>query len=375
MKKFLLYINVIVVLLVSATIPVRATGYESEDDFSDEYISTILDELDSDTKEIISSFGLEDISADGLLDLSFSNLLSGIKNVFYISISEQVSSFLKMLGMLTVLILLNSFKNNKQLFSGQITDVFSMICIIMLASSISDSIEGLVTAFDMTGKLLYTYTPILAVLLSVSGNVTSSVLYNSSLVALSQVISSVSENIIIPFVSVYFALIIALSFNETVNPDKIISSLNKAVITVLSVMTTLFSMLISGKNILAMELDGIFYKSGKYLVSNLIPVIGPTVSSIFSSVIGSISLVKSTVAIVAILCAAAVNLPVIAKLTADYISLRLISLTADSFGEKKISGIFGSFSSGIKTLAVLVVFELVIVIIATGLVLTVKGGI
>ena len=230
-------------------------------------------------------------------------------------------------------------------------------------------------AFSLTGKLLYSYTPVLTVFLSISGNVTSSILYNSTVVAVSQVLSAVSENIIIPFICVYFALITALSLNETVNTDKITSSINKAVITLVSVMTMIFTVLISGKNILAKEIDGIAYTSGRYFISNFIPVIGPSVSSILSSIIGSLSLVKSTVAIVAILCATAINLPIIAKLFANYLSLHIIGIIADSFGEKRAGSIFAGFSSGIRILMIIVIFELVMVIIATGLVLTIKGGI
>lgn len=375
MKKLIIFMVINTIILISVIIPVSATEYIEHDILSDEYVNSILDELDDETKDILASLGLDNITSESLLNLSFSDLISGIKNIFFFSIKGRISSFFKMLGMMIILIIVNSFRSNKQLFSGQIADVFSMICIIMIAASINNSINGLVTAFDMTGKLLYTYTPILAVFLSVSGNITSSVIYNSSMIVLSQVITAVSENIIIPFVSVYFAMIIALSLNGTVNADKIVSSANKAVITFVSIITTVFSMLISSKNILATEMDGIFLKSGKYLFSNFIPVIGPTVSSIFSSVIGSISLVKSTVAIVAIICVVAVNLPIIAKLFADYISLHVLSIIADSFGERRVAGIFGSFSSGLKTLMVLVIFELVVVIIATGLVLTIKGEI
>lgn len=375
MKKVALFLITIFCLLYALSLPVSANEEIDSNSMIDEYTNEIANNLDDDTKDILASFGLEEITADNVLNLSFSGILKSLKNMFTLSIKNQITSFFKMLAMIILLIIANSFKSDTYIFSKQLSDIFSIICIIVIASSINDSIYELVTAFDLTGKLLLTYVPILTVLLSVAGNVTSSILYNSSIVALSQVISAISENIIIPFISAYFALIIALSLNETVNSEKITASVNKAVITAISTATMLFTLLVSAKNILAKDMDGIIYKSGKYLISNFVPVIGPAISSIFSSIIGSISLVKSTVAVFAILCVTAINLPVIAELFASYISLHFISIIADSFGERRVGSIFDSFASGIKILMILVIFELVIVVISTGLVLTVKGEI
>ncbi|MBE6747133.1 MAG: hypothetical protein E7558_06755 [Ruminococcaceae bacterium] len=377
MKKFILFLNTVALLLFLLAVPVAASGVQIDEhgELTDKYIEQITDNLDRESKEILTSFGLNELSSEELMKLSVSDIFKSITDIFYISIKDQLYNFFRMLGMLIVMIIANSIRNSRQQLSAQVTDVFSMLCIIMIASSINSCISGMANAFSLTGKLLYSYTPVLTVFLSISGNVTSSILYNSTVVAVSQVLSAVSENIIIPFICVYFALITALSLNETVNTDKITSSINKAVITLVSAMTMIFTVLISGKNILAKEIDGIAYTSGRYFISNFIPVIGPSVSSILSSIIGSLSLVKSTVAIVAILCAAAINLPIIAKLFANYLSLHIIGIIADSFGEKRAGSIFAGFSSGIRILMIIVIFELVMVIIATGLVLTIKGGI
>lgn len=340
-----------------------------------EYTDEILDSLDKETRDILSSVGLEEITTDSIFNLSFSKILKGIGEIFSLNIKNSIVSFLKMLAMIIVLIIVNSFKSDDFVFSKQLSDIFLITSVIMIASSIDDSISGLVIAFELTGKLLIAYVPILTVLISITGNITSSILYNSSIVALAQVISTVSDNMIVPFISMYFAFIISLSLNEALNADKITTSVNKAVTIVVSMTTLIFSLLISAKNVLARDMDGILYKSGKYLISNVVPIIGPTISSILNSIVGSLSLTKSTVAIFAIICAVAINLPVIVALSADYLSLYFISVISDSFGERQIAGVFRGFSSGIKILITLVIFELVLVIIATGLILTIKGEI
>lgn len=373
MKK-IIYLFVLVFLCFTGNFYACAEEIDSEA-LVDRYTYEIVNMLDNETQNILSSFGLEDITTESVFNLSVSAVFKSIAGIFSSNIKDSFSSFLKMLAMLIILIISNGFRTDNFVFGRQLSDIFQIISIIIIASSINDSISNFVYAFDLTGKLLIAYVPILTVLISITGKVTSSILYNSSIVALSQVLSVIANNIIIPFISMYFAFVIALSLNETLNSDRITGSINKAVTTIVSTMTLIFTLLISAKNVLAKDMDGILYKSGKYLISNIVPIIGPTISSILSSIIGSLSLVKSTVAIFAVICVIAINLPVIAGLTANYLSLHIISIISDSFGERQIAGVFKAFASGLKILVTLVIFEIVIVIIVTGLILTIKGEI
>lgn len=373
MKKVTISLLIIPVLFSIGVFTAYGVNETQADSWIREYTADIEEILDEETLETLEQLGLNGITAENIFNLSFTQVLKNVGKIFKFNLKEHSNRFFKMLSLLIVLISANSLKSEKSLFSNQLSDIATVITTILVVSGINNSISKAVTAFALTGKLILTYAPILAVLLSITGNLTASTLYNSGLVALAQVFSAFSENILIPFIGMYFALIIALSLNKNVNSSKITGSLNKIITGSISFMTMIFTLLISGKNILARDIDGILYKSGKYLISNFIPIIGPGISSVFSSIIGSLSLVKSTVGIFAIICTFIINLPVLISLTLDYISLYAMSLIADSFGEKQIYSIFNGFSNGIKILITIIIFELVLVIISTGLILTIKG--
>lgn len=373
MKKVTISLLIIPVLFSIGVFTAYGVNETQADSWIREYTADIEEILDEETLETLEQLGLNEITTENIFNLSFTQVLKNVGKIFKFNLKEHSNRFFKMLSLLIVLISANSLKSEKSLFSNQLSDIATVITTILVVSGINNSISKAVTAFALTGKLILTYAPILAVLLSITGNLTASTLYNSGLVALAQVFSAFSENILIPFIGMYFALIIALSLNKNVNSSKITGSLNKIITGSISFMTMIFTLLISGKNILARDIDGILYKSGKYLISNFIPIIGPGISSVFSSIIGSLSLVKSTVGIFAIICTFIINLPVLISLTLDYISLYAMSLIADSFGEKQIYSIFNGFSNGIKILITIIIFELVLVIISTGLILTIKG--
>ncbi len=373
MKKVIISLFIIPILFSIGIFTAYGVNETQADSWIREYTSDIEKILDEETLETLKQLGLNEITAENIFNLSFTQVLKNVGEIFKFNLKDHSNLFFKMLSLLIVLISANSLKSEKSLFSNQLSDIATVITAILVVAGINNSISKAVTAFDLTGKLILTYAPVLTVLLSITGNLTASTLYNSGLVALAQVFSAFSENILIPFIGMYFALIIALSLNKNVNSSKITGSLNKIITGSISFMTMIFTLLISGKNILASDIDGILYKSGKYLISNFIPIIGPGISSVFNSIIGSLSLVKSTVGIFAIICTFVINLPVLISLILDYISLYAMSLIADSFGEKQIHSIFNGFSNGIKILITIIIFELVLVIISTGLILTIKG--
>ncbi len=340
-------------------------------DYGEEIYST----LDSDTREILSSFGIDSLDFDSVFDISFSSSIKTIGEIFKSSIKDILPAFFKILAMLMIMTAISDLRKSSSSENDIVSSIFTMAIIIMTASFISDILTQTTAAFNLTGKLLLTLAPIITALLSVSGNVTVSVLYNSVTVAAAQIISVISSEILIPLIGLYFAFVISLDLNDTNKGSKIIHGMNKALTGIFAAMSTVFTFILSVKNVLAKELDGVLYKSGKYVIASFVPVVGSNISAILSSVIGSLDLIKSTVAVFGVICIAAINIPTILKLFACYISLNVLSMVSDFFSSSAASSVIRGFAGGIKLLIAIILFELVIVIISIGLTVTIKGSV
>lgn len=340
-------------------------------DYGEEIYST----LDSDTREILSSFGIDSLDFDSVFDISFSSSIKTIGEIFKSSIKDILPAFFKILAMLMIMTAISDLRKSSSSENDIVSSIFTMAIIIMTASFISDILTQTTAAFNLTGKLLLTLAPIITALLSVSGNVTVSVLYNSVTVAAAQIISVISSEILIPLIGIYFALVISLDLNDTNKGSKIIHGMNKALTGIFAAMSTVFTFILSVKNVLAKELDGVLYKSGKYVIASIVPVVGSNISAILSSVIGSLDLIKSTVAVFGVICITAISVPVILKLFACYISLNVLSMVSDFFSSSAASSVIRGFAGGIKLLIAIILFELVIVIISIGLTVTIKGSV
>ena len=372
LKKVIIYLLTVCSLIVFFTLTASCEDKSESEKELEKITQDIFDCLDDETKQLLSDFGIESLDYNAVFDFSFSNFWSVIKKEISNSSGDNKSFFFKTLAMLIILITINTIQP-KDKNSGIVSDIFTMIVILYMTSSLSDIFTMLVTAFNLTSKFMLTYIPILTVIVSLSGNITSSAIYSSAAVGLAETLSALANDLLLPLMGVYFGVIISLSFNDGLDSEKINSSIQKAVSGIISFLSLIFTFILSVKNVLAKDVDTVLYKSGKYIIANAIPVVGSAVSSILNSIIGSVSLIKSTIAIFAIIAVVLINLPVLIRLTISYFSLYLLGLVGDLFGEKRASNIIRSFSQSVKIMAVLVIFELVLVIITTGLVISVRG--
>lgn len=372
-KKLILYLFLVVTL--SQSLFMYAFGEELDSNtLASNYGEEIYSSLDSETKEILSSFGINELDFDSVFNISFTQSLSAVGDMLKSSLGDTFPYFFKMLAMLIILAAVSQLQNGKSKEKDTVALIFSLTTVLMTASFINDTLIQTVAVFELTGKLLLMLAPIITALLSVSGNVSASVIYNSATVAIAQLISVVSSNALIPLIGVYFSLVISLDLGGSTSGNKLIGSINKLLTGAFSAMSTGFTFIISIKNVLAKDLDNVLYKSGKYVISSFVPVVGSNISAILNSVIGSLELVKSTVAIFGVICVAAINIPIIAKLCVCYIALGILSVISDFFSVSSASSVLRGFAGGIKLLIAIVFFELVLVIISLGLTVMIRSA-
>jgi stage III sporulation protein AE len=106
----------------------------------------------------------------------------------------------------------------------------------------------------------------------------------------------------------------------------------------------------------------------------MIPVVGSSISDAYSSLIGSINLIKGSVAFVGIIVIVIINLPIVLENLICYISFSMLSYMAESFITSRTADILRLFAGGIRILLLLCLFEMFVIIITVGVMLSVRGG-
>ena len=253
--------------------------------------------------------------------------------------------------------------------------LITVIISLFSVSAVESTISSLVSVLQLSGKFMLGFAPIYTLIIALSGNSATALTYNTFAMFLAELISSLISSGVVDFIGIFFCLGISFSVNESINIGRFYSIVNRAVSMFLGLVASIFTGFLSMKNLLSVSVDRVSVRSIRFLISSMIPVVGSSISEAYSSLLGSINLIKSSVAVVGILVIIIINTPVIAETLAYYLAFNLLSYTADILSAGRVGDVFRIFSCGIRILLLVSIFEMFILIITTGLVLSVKSGV
>lgn len=370
MKKLL---TVFITLLILFSFTVFAEAFQADFDNLEESISEEL--LTSIDKDVISA--LEEMGIDIKKSLNINEFsLDNITAFFSATLKEKAENCISEIFTLFCVIMLCGAVSS--LFTGNKNgSFFTQICVIILillsVNMIGEALSATVSVLKLSGNFMLSFIPVYTLIISLTGNAASALTYNSLLMAFAEAFSSVIAYVLPDFIGVVLCLIISFSLNESISIGRLINAVNKTVSVVLGVSSGAFTGFLSLKNILSASLDSVSVKSIRFLISSLIPVIGSSISEAYSSLIGSINLIKGSVAIVGIVIILIINLPVLAQTLIYYLSFTALSYLSDSFSGVRVGETLRGISCAMRILMLLCVFEMFMLIISTGIMLSLKG--
>ncbi|MBO5937641.1 MAG: hypothetical protein J6Q79_08560 [Clostridia bacterium] len=373
MKRIYCLLMIILCLISLTAFRVTATENVNLDNLEDEIKNSLNDAIDGDVFDILKEIGIDSFDFDSIYNAS----LSGITEFFAETFTDKVrfcfGSFFELLSVVVLTGVITSlFKKDAE---DNFINIFGVIILTLLCvNTISDTLSSVVSVLQMSGKFMLSFVPIYTLIISLSGNPAGALTYNTFIVAFAEFISYVITSGVTDMLGVFFSLSISFSLNSAINVSRLISALNKAFTFILGLMASLFSGILSIKSILSASIDSVSVKGIRFLLGSLIPVIGSSISDAYSSLIGSINIIKGSVAVIGILVVVIINTPIIFETLAYCISFNILSYLADSLSASRVGDILRCFSCGIRVLLLVCVFEMFILIISTGILLSVKNG-
>lgn len=161
-----------------------------------------------------------------------------------------------------------------------------------------------------------------------------------------------------------------MSIIESINPalslSGITEGIKKCIQWILGLVMTFFVGLITVQSIIGVSADTVGIRTAKFMVSNFIPVIGSAISDAYTTVKGSIGLLRSGVGTFGIVILMLTILPPIITIIAFKISLSIGGFISDLMGVKKVSSLLKNTSSVLSiSISLLVCFALMLIIATT----------
>lgn len=367
LKKTMCICLAIIFLMFMPIIVVQA-----DDDLSSavEQIESQLEEgVSNDVRSMLDDYDIDVKDSDTVSKFSFSDTLEYIAN----TVQSVVTSPLGLLGRLMAVSVICCLA--KSLTAGnatldrtyEITGVLAST--VMTVSYISDGIEVVITSLSDISTFMLAYVPVYSCVITTSGGISSGTAYYTVIFVLCQLITLVVNKIMLPFLSIIMAVSIIESLNSFSLSTSFSASVKKISQWILAGVTTLFVAILSIQGIVGASADTVAVRTAKFAASSFIPIIGNAVSEAYSTVTGSLGLIRSTVGGFGII----VILFTVLKPLLTVICLRaviaLASFINDVFGSKQSAKLLKCASDVLGIAVSVVVCISIVFVVATALIM------
>lgn len=345
------------------------------DKYTEEYYEIMSDTLSEDANEILEESGFDSIDFENILSAEPKDIISFFRNTAKGTIDSPLKFFITNCAVLTFVSVAFSYLSEDEKKKKSVTLIVYTYIAISVIVPMASLLPSAVASIKMSSNFLMVFLPILAGIIAASNNPLLALNYNSLTLYLAEAVSLFASNILVPFEGMVFALVSVNVISSEMRIKNLAVIIKNTVTKTLSLLATVFVMVLSIKGILSNIADSVAVKGAKLIVSSIVPVIGGSISDAYATIVNSLALLKSSVGVFGIAAIAAVNLPVIIELMFWSMSLTFSQIVADVFGLKEISSYFRDISDVIKTFNVIVIFCCMIFIISTGILLTIKNSV
>lgn len=367
-----------IVFVLLFTLPLFALSAEAEN-YADKLVEVsggdeLYSSLSDDARELFEEAGIDNVSFESIFSVSPKKVLSLVKKLITGGIEAPTKSLVKLIAVIVLLSVCECFMPDGGQMKMISETAGALFCVVAVISPLTTAIESSVASIEISGKFMLALIPALAGIITAAGNPTLALSFRSIAFTAAQVISGVSKNQIMPMVGAVLSLDIVGAIMPSFRLDSLTELIKKTLTVVLSFAATLFISFLGLKGALANAADTVASRGIKLAISSAVPVVGGALSEAYSGIMGSLVLARSTLGIFGIAAVALINMPSCIQLLFWIFALRLGAAAGELFGQQGTANLLKAIASAITLLNVVLLFNAVLFIISTALILLIKAG-
>lgn len=372
MKKLVLFIVLITVFFVPSYAANVDEYYEEQLEASG--AKELSDYLSDQTSEYLKKLGCEDVEFEKLFDISGGAVLKLLIEIFREGIKLPFKGFLTAAGTVILISVCSSFFPDDEKSRTVLNIVSGCIMVTGVFLPASDAVKAAVSATEACCTFEKALIPVLAGVVTVSGNPALSLTYKGAAFAAAEFITAFGHNFAFPLAGIAGALGMTGAMMPTLRLSAISDAIRKIFTILLASAASLFTGFLALKGTLSSSADGLVNKGVKLAANTFVPVIGGAIGEAYSSVVGSLGLLKNTVVFYAVIAFFLICIPVIINLAVWVISIRAASMLGDLLDCRVCAEILRNISFVFSMINTLLLLCMLVFIISTGLVAVIKTG-
>ncbi len=336
--------------------------------------SELSDYLDESSKDYLEAIGCDAADIDGIMSFSLGSVFETVLSMLRDNFSKPFKGCLTATGAVLMVSVCAAFFPDDEKAKG----VLNLICGCFVLTSVFvpsvNVINSGATALKLCAGFEKALIPVLAAILTASGNPVSALSYQGAAFAAAQSVESLANGFIVPLVCISGMLGAVGALLPTLKLSAVSDMIRKMSSTVIGIAAAIFSGFMTLKNIISGSADSLAAKGVRLAASTFVPVVGGALSEAYSAVSGSISLLRGAVGIYGIVAVISVCLPVILNLALWSLAMRAAYTVSDLLGNTQCSEILKNVSYMFSMLNTVLIFSAAVFVISSGLVASMKAG-
>ncbi|MDD5795663.1 MAG: hypothetical protein PUD24_01825 [Oscillospiraceae bacterium] len=336
----------------------------------------LYNSLSDEAKKSLSNLGIDGIDYNSINDLTFEKIISEIISAAANQSANPLKAFISIIAVMLLSSMLGTLKSSlENSRMQQIIDVVATLCItsalvVPVSNTVLHTTEIIVTA----SNFMLAYIPIMLVVMVSSGQAVSGSAYYSMMIMAGQGVSQIASNVIAPLLNAFLGISIAAAVSPNMNLSGITSFIGKIIKWLLGFVMTIFTALLSFKQIITTSLDNVSTRAVRFTLTSLVPVVGSALSDAYKTVQSSVNLLKSGLGVFVIISTAVVFLPVIAECLLWVLSIGLSKAAGEVLNFSQPCKVLEAVSTVVTTLLAIIFCIMAVYIISTAVVLMMGGA-
>ena len=319
--------------------------------------------LDSTGISVSSPKAVSNIEPNGLLAKAWNHLKESLRSPFVM--------LAKLIAVTLLGVMIRSASSN----DDSVSRVFELVCLIctvtIMTDTVRDSFISVQNSISSVNTYLAAYLPVFSGITAAGGNVIGSNGYLAIMLFVCEVMGVIASKVLLPFLSIVLAVTLISAINPRLNFTDVAGSIKKFVIVGLGLIMTVFTGIMSIQGLTGAAADNVSSKAIKFAASSFIPVIGNSVSEAYSTVKGSLGVIRSTVGSIGIIVLFIIAAKPVISMIAVKLAIFLAKCVNDFFGRSKISDLLGSVNSVLSIgMSIVIAYVIFFTIATTVLMLT-----
>ena len=252
------------------------------------------------------------------------------------------------------------------------------VCVLgMFAVSLAPALELMNAVSESVSQwqvYLVSFVPVFSGVIASCGQPTQAMVYSGMFLTMANFSAQVICAAALPVLQVYLALNTAGGLCGVGGVADGCELLAKAVKWLLGLVSVVFGAVLGLQSVLAQNADTLAMKTGKFLLSSSIPVVGSVASDAMGSVLSGLRVLKGSLGFAAISVLAIDFLPILVQSVFYYAAYQLGGAASKAFGLERAGRVLEGMGQAVGICVSFLVFFFMLVVLSTALMITMGGG-